>query len=318
MNTKRPSLKFWDDTHTLTKIIRIIAFLTTLSVVAFSSYYYQDRFIHSSDLSPVELAIKHLEQNIYADPRNPDLRISLAAQYLENGDISNALDQAGQVLNIDPQNHNALYLVGIAYTQIGKSERAIYYLSQFAELRQDAPMAGVDMHLEAALYFLGTNYLSLDQPENAIPALLQALKIDHTDADAMHQLAIAYEHTGQIDRAIEQQLNALRFVPNFKEAYQSLAKIYTQNKQPAYANFAYGGEAFCTNDYKQARDLLKTAVDQHPHFVPALTLLGLTYERLGNLQEAQNFLEKALQIDPEYYIAKHTLNRIYAKLQDNN
>ncbi|MFQ5421405.1 MAG: tetratricopeptide repeat protein, partial [Anaerolineae bacterium] len=243
--------------------------------------------------------------------------VALAQYYFENGAYEDVIAQTDQILAAYPDNQDAQFLLGMAYVQEGQTAVAIEPLSQFVEVRRQSPMASTDTVLETALYFLGTAYLEQSQPEEAISIFKEALVINHTDADAMFQLGQAYTLTGQHDLAVEQYHNAVRFVPDFTEAYQGMMASYSAQNDTAHVAYARGMEAFSLKDYETARTHLQSATESLTDFAPAYVGLGLALEQLGDYQGAAASLEQALAIDPENFMASNALGRIQL-LQEKN
>jgi tetratricopeptide (TPR) repeat protein len=214
------------------------------------------------------------------------------------------------VLNAYPDNPGALLLLGIAYTKTDQHQLAIESLERFSDLRRESQVIEKDIILETSLYYIGQNYLSLNQPLQAIEVLSEALEIDRTDADAMYLLGNAYVLGGQYQQAIVSYLNAIRFVPDYSEAYRGLSVCYTELNQPEMASYAQGMEAFSQRDYHKARQILEQAAIQLTD-VPELFLgLSLTYEQLGEYQLAIENIHRVLELDPQNISAQSALMRI--------
>ena len=81
--------------------------------------------------------------------------IVLARSYLISGQDAQALRQAEQVLNLYPDNTDALLLAGMAHVRMDQPEAALAPLERFVALRREQPMAGADNLLETAYYYLG-------------------------------------------------------------------------------------------------------------------------------------------------------------------
>ncbi len=303
-NLKNPSTK------TLQRAVWLTAAAVAIVLAAFIGYYVWDRYIHLGDKSPLELNIEHIEQAVRDDPENPDARVALAETYLTAGQYEQALDQANQVLALYPDNDKALLIAGIAHVRLNQPQAAIEPLERFTTLRQDLPMAQSDMALEAAYYFLGESYVKLERYADAIPALEAALRISATDADALYQLGLAYQDSGQPEAALEQYQKAVRLVPNFAEAYQAMGQSYTALGKPDYATYAQGMEAFSHKDYETAARHLEQATRALPDFAPAFLGLGLTYERMGRLDEALAAIEQAMALDADDFATQQALGRI--------
>ena len=304
------SSSIFNDNQRLTQLVLIALGLLVIVTLAFSGYYYWDRYIHVGDVSPLEMGITELEAAVRENPDDPEPRLALAQYYFQSGAYSKAITQAEQVRSVFPEENGALFLLGMSHYQSGEFERALEPLEEFAAIRREGQMAASDTLLETALYFLGEGYLRLGQPEQAIPVLSEALEIDSADADAMFQLGLAYTQTDQHELALEQYHNAVRFVPDFAEAYHGMIASYSALDQPSYVAYARGMESFSLRDFEVAQVHLESAAASLPDFAPAFLGLGLAYEQLGDLAEAREQLLRALELDPENFMAENALGRI--------
>ncbi len=294
----------------------VLAALIT-SLALFGGYYYWDRYVYLEDKSPIELDIEQLEKAIREDPQNPETRVALAEYYLRNGMYREALDQTNQVLSLYPENEGALLISGIAHVRLNQPEAALDPLEKFVAARKDQPMANVDTALEGAYYFLGESYMKLNRPDEAISALEAALVITPTDADALYQAGLAYQASGQPETALERYHQAVRLVPDFTEAYSGMIESYSALDQPDYVVYAQGMEAFCLQDYQTAQTYLEQATQALPDFAPAFLGLGMTYEKMGNLEAALAAIERALELNPGDFAAQQAQGRIQAAMNAN-
>jgi tetratricopeptide (TPR) repeat protein len=292
----------------------VLATLITV-LVLFSAYYYWDRYVvRLGDQSPLELGVGHLEQAIREDPQNPETRVALAEFYLDQGLYPEALDQSTQVLSLFPEDEGALLISGIAHIRLDQPEAAIEPLEQFVAARKDREMARADTALEMAYYFLGESYMKLAKPVAAIAALEAALAINRTDADARYQLGLAHQANDQPEAALEQYHQAVRFVPNFTEAYGGMIESYAALDQLEYVAYARGMEALTLQDYETAQTHLEHATQALPDFAPAFLGLSLTYEKLGQLEAALATIERALELEPDDFAAQQTFGRLQATM----
>lgn len=304
--------RYFSSTQNIQRAIWIALGALVVLVVVFGGYYYLDRYVRLEDKSPLELSIEQLEEAIRQDPQNPDTRVSLAEFYLNKGMYPEALEQAEQVLRVYPENEGALLIAGLAYVRMERREEALAPLEQFVFLRRDRPMAQNDRMLEMAYYFLGESYVKLDQPQEAIEALEAALAISSVNADALYQLGLAYHAAGHPEAAVARYHQAVRFVPDFAEAYVGMIEGYTALGQPDFVAYARGMEAFSRQDYETAQTHLEHATQALPGFAPAFLGLGLTYEQLGDLDAALAALQHAIETDPQDFAAQQALGRVQA------
>ncbi len=297
--------------HLLGRLVLLLAIAILLIAVAFGIYYYADRYVRLGDKSPVELEIEHLEEVVAGNPQDLEARLMLAQLYYENGEYLKALQNAETVSKSRPDDSASLFILGMAYSEAGQVEAAVDSLEHLAEIRRDSPMAQVDRVLEASLYYLGVNYIKLDQADKAIQVLSEALHIDGTDADAFYQLGAAFAVKGEHERSIEAYQSAIRFVPDFIEAYQAMAESYGALGMSDHALYAHGMLSFSAKDYRQAQQDLELAAQGLPDFTPVFLGLALTYEQQGDLQLAMKNVERVLELEPDNFNANVIFGRIH-------
>jgi len=167
--------------------------------------------------------------------------------------------------------------------------------------------------LEAALYYLGASYIETNQTDAAIKSLTQALVINQTDADAMYKLGQAYARSSQPELAIVQYEKAVRFVPDFQEAYQGMLEIYLAQNKIEFVYYARGMLAYSQRDLEKAKSELEASAEVLDHYAPLYLGLGLTYEAIGETEKAIQALNKALELDPNNFMAQQTLGRVQGK-----
>jgi len=302
-------------TRTIQWAIWIVLVALVVTLAAFGGYYIWDRYVHVGDQSPAELEIAQMEQVIQDEPENPEARVALAESYLQSGQYGAAIEQAEQVLELYPDNEGALLIVGIAYVRLNQPDMALNSLERFVDLRKDQPMASVDTALEAACYFLGESYVKLGRYADAISVLELALGISATDADALYQLGLAYQATGQPELALQYYHKAVRLVPNFVEVYQGMIDSYAALGQPDQQAYAQGMEAYSMGDYSSALPYLEQATEALPDYAPAFLGLALTYEESGRLEEALTAIERAAELNPNDFATQQALGRIQTALE---
>lgn len=304
----------WNEDRFLRRAIRLMIVLVALITFAFGGYYYWDRYVHIGDMSPTELGLTHIQKVMEENPDDPNARLSLAQYYIENKNYPDAIIQAQNVLNAYPDDPGALLLLGIAYTMSDQAQAAIQPLESFVVQRRQLQNPQMDKVLETSLFYLGKDYLALNQADKAIEAFTEALSIDHTDADVMYLLGTAYAQTGNHQPAVEAFLNSVRFVPNFMEAYQGMEKSFQALGKADYLLYAQGMEAYSTRNYPEARRYLEEAALHLPDFAPLYLGLAMTYEELSEFALAKTSIQRALELDPDDFAA----NSVQSRLQSEN
>jgi len=308
--SERNSFLDFSDANRLARLVWLVAGAALVILLAFAGYYYWDRYIHVGDLSPIERGAQHLEEIVRERPDEVEPRIALAQYYLDANDYEQAIDQTVQILAVYTDSAPSMYIQGLAYLRTDQVDKAEEALARFAGIRRQAATANQDRSLEASLYFLGQIYNDKGDSEMAVSVLTEALAIDRFDADAMYQLGRAYSASAEHELALAQYSNAIRFVPDFAEAYSGMVQSYTAMAMADHATYASGMEAFSLGDYERAGELLKRTVQSLPGFAPGFLGLGLTLEQLGDLDEAEINLQRALDLDHGNYMATHALGRV--------
>ncbi len=294
--------------------LSLLVRLTLIAVLglfaAFGLYYYWDRYAHPGDQSLHQREVTDLQTIVRQNPNDPEPRMALAEFYLSGKNYQDAIDQAEQVLSAVPDNDRALFVLGVASTQSGQHEAGVRFLEHFMELRTNTNGAAGDMVTQAGLYYLGVSYTNLGRLEEATQVLNEALVINPTDADTLYQLGLAYLRSNQPEAALKYFSKAVALVPNFSEAYQAMADSYTSLSKPAYAQYAQGMLAYSLQDYRKASRLLNETTLQLPDEPMVYLGLGLTQEKLGDIHAAGVNYLRVLELEPENFLATHSLGRI--------
>ncbi|HBG74232.1 MAG: hypothetical protein A2X25_03675 [Chloroflexi bacterium GWB2_49_20] len=305
--------RFFSTDKQVERTILFAGLALVLVAGSFASYYNFDRYY--SNQQPVsQRTVDAAEQAVKDDPTDLDTRLDLAETYLHFERYDDALAQASQVFIADPTRQRAWLVIGLANALNGKPAGAINYLTNYVNAFENEEMPGLDKELQEAAYFLGTSYLQLGQPGKAIFPLEQAVGWNQMDADAIYQLGLAYAGVGRYEDAVNMFASAVNFVPNFTEAYQSMAEVYDAGNKPELGDYARGMLAYSQKDYSSARELLLNAKEVYPNFAPIFVGLGLTYEAGNDLKNAKASFDTAISIDPNNYTAVRGVERLAALL----
>ena len=140
---------------------------------------------------------------------------------------------------------------------------------------------------------IGDDYDKLKQYENSIKGFGESYKVKPNYADAYHNQANIFYKVGRYDLARWGYDTALKYSPNLFQTYISLTQIDLNEKK-----------------YDLALQHSAAAVQLQPASQMARYVAGYVLTQVGNLEEAKQQLGIALEIDPNYKIARDLLTQI--------
>ncbi|NQV47547.1 MAG: tetratricopeptide repeat protein [Rhodospirillaceae bacterium] len=186
--------------------------------------------------------------------------LDLAVQHYFAGRLSEADSICQKILQIDPNQHIALHLLGALAIQAGKNEVAIDLISKALAIKPDYVEAqntlgnafkGLGKSEEAlssycqavainpeyteAHYNLGLAYLDLGKREDAVNSFCKAIAINSKYAEAHNNLGVALRDLGRLDEAISSLRNAVTINPEYAEAHYNLGLAHQDLGQPENA-----------------------------------------------------------------------------------
>jgi tetratricopeptide (TPR) repeat protein len=293
----------------LNRWIKRIAAILVIGTIAFVGFYVFDRWRPPS--APiVDREVASLEAAVQADPSDIASRGRLADLYVTKGRYQEAVTQYQAILATGQSLELAHYGLGTAYQGLGDLDGAAKEFQAVVDIAKDGEMANVDPMLNSAYYALGEIALAQDRPADAVTALEAAVSIKRSDADALYLLGTAYVAVGKPDEAIGVIKQAIAFVPlGWSEPYVALGTAYAAKGDAAHETWAAAMAALSDGDGDTAMAKLQTITDG-PAALDAAIGLGLAYERAGDGPTAAEWYRKALVIDPEDGAAKLGLTRV--------
>ena len=134
----------------------------------------------------------------------------------------------------------------------------------------------------------------------AIASFEKAIEISPNSADAYSIIALTYVFAGQAEKALSAINNAMKRNPN----------------NPFYYLFTYGTVLFQLERYSDASEVLESAIQKNPDFVPARLILASTYAKLGQLPDAQWEYQEVLVRMPDFSLLKEQARVPYSNTND--
>ncbi len=139
-------------------------------------------------------------------------------------------------------------------------------------------------------------------------------------APAHYELGITLSALGRGDEALAELRESVRLDPEFPDGWRALADhlaavgddagadeararfLRTSSRDPRLLT---AGVALCDNRIPEAEALLRRHLKEHPTDVAAMRMLAEVAARLGRYRDAENLLERCLELAPSFANARH-------------
>jgi predicted TPR repeat methyltransferase len=209
--------------------------------------------------------------------------LALAWQYHQAGDLGQAELLYRQVLAAEPQNVQALFLLGIVCHVQGRVAESTALYQQCLHINPDF----ADAHLN-----LGRSLAALGRPDEAIASYQQALRLYRGGpeaAEVLNNLGVLLLGRGQMDEAQAHWQQAL----SLQESAEVLNNL-------GFVHAARG-------DWEQAVAFYRRALSLRPQYPEALSNLGIAHVQRHELGEAVACFEAAVALRPDDVDARNNL-----------
>jgi tetratricopeptide (TPR) repeat protein len=128
---------------------------------------------------------------------------------------------------------------------------------------------------------LGLAYFRLGNNDESLKNYEEAIKLNPENATSYANQGIIYFNRGQYQKALELYQKAISVDPNYDDAYFNLGSVYG-----------------ILGQYELAIRNFKKCLEFKPDYAQAYYYIGITYKSLKNMTEAQKYLDKAYQLNP--------------------
>lgn len=150
------------------------------------------------------------------NPGDFEAQYQLGWSQFQRGNLAEALEAFQAAVDLKPEHVGALYNLGLTYFELKQYDQAVAPFKAVAER--------FSRH-ELAWLSLGRSYLEMGQLDQALSALLHAAGINPSSADTRFYLGTAHERLGNIEVAIQEYRESLRYDPLYKEATEALRRL---------------------------------------------------------------------------------------------
>lgn len=190
------------------------------------------------------------------------------------GQIVEAEQLYQQVLALEPNQPDALHLLGVIAYQRGQPASAAELIRRAIRVYPHS----AEMHKN-----LGLVLLSLRQFAEAEASFHGCLQLAPHDAEVWHQLATAQRAQAKLAESEQSCREAIRCRPDHADALDQLGRLIQFR----------GG-------YAEAEDYFRRAIAAQPQHVSARVNLATSASAAGHWSEAQRLFQEALQIHPNH------------------
>jgi len=211
--------------------------------------------------------------------------LAAAIAHHQAGQIADAETLYRKILEIDPENHDALHLLGVVSVQQGKPQDAVVLISR--------ALAG-NPENHHALSNLGEAYRASGLLDEAKICFERALMLRADVFQAYNGLGNIYQASGNLDIAKSCYQKAIEINRDYADAHTNLGNAFTES-----------------GDCEAALACYTRALELRPDLAEASFNLGNVYKLLQRYDEAIPRYEKAITLSPEFVEARLALGRAF-------
>jgi tetratricopeptide (TPR) repeat protein len=266
-------------------------------------------------------ASEYIGKVLAVDPNNHDALLNHARVTLSKRDFKAAITEIQKLTDKFPRDSQSQYQLALA--QLGNNENipALASLDKAISLNPN--------NIDAVLLRCRIQ-ISKGDLDNAIPELNRIVRRYPQIAQAHYLLAAGYRQRRANDDAIAVYENMTKLFPKDPQPFQLLGSIYAQAKNEAAARQAYEKALKINSDFLPAIDDLieldilakqydaafkRVAgyIEKYPTKPMPRLLQAKVYFAQQKNAEAETSVKKAIELDPEFYIAHRTLADFYVR-----
>lgn len=216
--------------------------------------------------------------------------LEAARKDLEEHRVPSSLKELDRIIELDPDNLEGHYLMGIALARSHRDAEAVPHLERvihseygYLHVQQACMLLGViavrrELFQDAEQYFLktlrfnfnndaacsalGHVYFMLQDSEKSVQMLQQALKINPENNNARNSLAYVYcESGGDVDRALMEAMKASKSEPRNYAFLDTLGWIYFKKGKETLARETLKRALEISPDNEEIKEHLRAVLD---------------------------------------------------------
>ncbi len=248
--------------------------------------------------------------------------LAIAIQHHQSGRLQAAEQIYRQILQAEPNDVDALHLLGVIAHQVGKLDEAVACYRRALVLKPD---------YVGALGNLGLALKNQGNLDEAVACYRRALVLRPGYVDAHNNLGNALKEQGKLNEAVACYQRALELKPDYAEAHNNLG-IALKNQgnldgavacfrralvlRPGYVD-AHNNLGTALKDQGKLDEAVacyRRALELKPDYVGLHNNLGVALKNQGKLDEAVACYRRALELKPDYADVHNNLGNAFNAL----
>lgn len=233
---------------------------------------------------------KNYARALLLEPNHPEALYGLGLNLLKEQKYKEATEQLEKAIANGVKAKEIYFELGTAYEELQDLGRAAENYQKYVASAPPNPWSG--------WLKLAQTYVKLNQPEKAISAYQEALKINPNDINCNYNLAKLLAETKRYEEA--------------EAVFKKLAEINKRDEMTYYGQILQMYDR--AEKYDQAIEAAQKIVELNPKNEMAIYNLAIMYFKLNRLEEAVKTLNDCLAIKDNYTYAWFNLGLVYSKM----
>lgn len=216
----------------------------------------RDSGIRAMNIKEYKLAADYFQKALELNPDDSETKALLAEAYLNSGEMEKALELLRPLAEENPDNPKIRISIAQAALQLKDWDEVLAASAEAEHLNPENP---------SVYYFEGMAYNGMEDYDNAVAKFSQAIALANDYAAAIVMRARCY--------AAQEK---------FEEAEKDIDQLINNNQADDYVFIQKGNLCKAREDYENAADAYRKALEINPFNVEAYILEAETYEIMGN------------------------------------
>ena len=211
--------------------------------------------------------------------------LTIALQHHQAGRLDAAEEIYQRILQVEPDQPDALHFLGVLTAQRGRPEAAAAYIARAIVAKPNV----APYHLN-----LGLAYQASRKPNEAIACYQRALQLQPEFVEVHYNLGNAWNEQGQLAEAVACYRRAIELRPNYAEGHYNLGKVLQDQ-----------------GNLDEAIACYRRAIELKPDYAEAHNNLGTAFKDQGKLDETVACCRRAVELNPDYAEAYNNLGTAF-------